>query len=809
MITKWIKSACLALVLLLTLQNGLNAQEKLKHKPGDLETDSYVPGQILIKFSNGALDSVELEKPTEEFDNNDKLIKHSLLKEVLKQKGGARFTRVVRNLRPSHKKSISRSGEEVSIPDFYNLMRMEIPSTTDILALCRDLSKIDGIESVQPNYIRKTTAAPNDQLYGYQRGFEQSSDKDIDADSAWIYSTGSNAVKVGVMDTGIEWGHADLGVGFGTGFKVKGGKDYVNYDWNPADDNGHGTSCAGIIGATRNNSIGVAGLAGGNVSSTSGVSLYAFKIGDAAGHFYDDIAINAIVEASLSTPTYGYGCHILTNSWGGYGYNEHLREAIALAVKNNVIFVASSGNDNKTTYLAYPAAHDKNWVLAVGATDANDIRSLWPSGGSSNYGPGLDVVAPGGGPASVPSNVATTGIGGTYVTFTGTSAAAPHVAGLAALIKSVNPNLHSEDVQGIIKASADKISGYTFTNGYNAQVGYGRINAARAMEMMVAPFALDYYTAVGSSTVTTPYSLYYSDIIDVPGLSNGRYIVKEYIVDRNVTFPEKIKAYVWGRGANATVGYQEAFSDEALYGVGYCEVVSNNNTSATLRTRVYEVWSYNGSTYYGYYPTTPQNVNFAYTVLGKPVPPLSVSISGPMCVPNKGNLATLTANPSGGTGTYSYSWSGQTTQSITVNVSNCPDRFTVTVTSGTQTASASKDVFYSSGGCDCGGEFLEKSNTLSNQIPEQFELRQNYPNPFNPTTSIRFGIPEASQVKLKIYNIRGQEIRSLVNNMLSARYYDVLWDGKDDLGNQVSSGVYIYRLETGKFIKSKRMMLIK
>ena len=93
--------------------------------------------------------------------------------------------------------------------------------------------------------------------------------------------------------------------------------------------------------------------------------------------------------------------------------------------------------------------------------------------------------------------------------------------------------------------------------------------------------------------------------------------------------------------------------------------------------------------------------------------------------------------------------------------------------------------------------------------PKSYALHQNYPNPFNPTTTIKYDLKEGGKVTLKIYNILGQEVRTLVNKNETAGFKSVVWDGKDNAGNLVSSGLYIYRLETGKFVKSRKMMLLK
>lgn len=95
------------------------------------------------------------------------------------------------------------------------------------------------------------------------------------------------------------------------------------------------------------------------------------------------------------------------------------------------------------------------------------------------------------------------------------------------------------------------------------------------------------------------------------------------------------------------------------------------------------------------------------------------------------------------------------------------------------------------------------------QRPEQFDLRQNYPNPFNPVTTIQYALPKSSEVCIRIYNILGQRVRDLVNERQDPGYKTVLWDGKDDHGNEVSSGVYFYRIEAGDFVKCRKMTLLK
>jgi flagellar hook assembly protein FlgD len=94
-------------------------------------------------------------------------------------------------------------------------------------------------------------------------------------------------------------------------------------------------------------------------------------------------------------------------------------------------------------------------------------------------------------------------------------------------------------------------------------------------------------------------------------------------------------------------------------------------------------------------------------------------------------------------------------------------------------------------------------------VPDEFVLEQNYPNPFNPTTMIAFGLPEDSEVKITIFNLLGEVVRTLTNSNFSAGYHTLTWDAKDDNGQQLSGGMYIYRLQAESMVQSRKMILLK
>ncbi len=244
------------------------------------------------------------------------------------------------------------------------------------------------------------------------------------------------------IDTGIDYTHPDLGNYLPLGF------DFYNNDTDPFDDNGHGTHVAGTIAASIDNALGVAGLAN--------VSFFAEKFLSSGGFGSDIGGAAAIVHAV------DQGAHILSNSWGGYGESQILREAVDYALNAGVIVVAAAGNDGITTPL-YPAAFPG--VIAVGATDASDSLVSF-----SNYGDWVDVTAPG-------VDILSTVPFGGYEYFSGTSMATPHVSGLLALLKSHFPTYTPQMLEELLIGTALDLG----DPGFDPFYGWGRIDAASAI----------------------------------------------------------------------------------------------------------------------------------------------------------------------------------------------------------------------------------------------------------------------------------------------------------------------------------------
>jgi len=221
-------------------------------------------------------------------------------------------------------------------------------------------------------------------------------------------NSGAN-VKVAIIDSGIDYTHADLGGCLGAGCKVEGGYDFVNKDSNPMDDDGHGTHVAGTIAANRDG--------GGVVGVAPDAKLYALKVLDASGSGYFSDIIKALEWAVAN------GIQVTSNSYGSSSDPGTLvKAAFDNAYAAGVVHIAAAGNSGNCSgnrdSVGYPAKYAS--VIAVAATAKSNVRPCW-----SSAGPAVELSAPG-------VTINSTKLGGGYIEYSGTSMATPHVAGVAA-----------------------------------------------------------------------------------------------------------------------------------------------------------------------------------------------------------------------------------------------------------------------------------------------------------------------------------------------------------------------------------------
>lgn len=302
------------------------------------------------------------------------------------------------------------------------------------------IESLAGIQSAAP--MLEATALdiiPNDPEFANQPYLTM-----IDAAGGWDYTTGSGNVIIAVIDTGVNYTNLDLSG------RLVGGYDFVNNDYDPFDDNGHGTHVAGIIAATGNNGNGIAGL-------DWQAKIMPIKVLDASGSGSDLNVYYGILYAVDN------GASIINLSLALDSYSALVAAAVDYANSRGVTVVAASGNTNST--VNYPAALPQ--VIAVGAVDNSENRAFY-----SNYGSALDVVAPG-------NNVLSTeGSGLNYRT--GTSMAAPQVTGLASLLKSIRPMTPAQ-----IKTTIETTSKDLGANGWDQYFGNGLIQVRHAIEWLM------------------------------------------------------------------------------------------------------------------------------------------------------------------------------------------------------------------------------------------------------------------------------------------------------------------------------------
>ncbi|MGE5085608.1 MAG: S8 family serine peptidase [Bacillota bacterium] len=349
-----------------------------------------------------------------------------------------------------------------TIPDM-NIIVIKRPVFELNDSVVKTLAQNPMVDIVEPNYIYRINKTPNDPMFGNLWGLnnigQMDSERkegvpgvDIGAVQAWDITTGSKDVVVAVIDTGIDYNHPDLKDNLWTNAAELNGKTGVDDDnngivddiygasfvkadkptGNPLDDHGHGTHCSGTIGAKGDDGKGIVGVAW-NVRIMGVKFLAADGSGSLEG---------ALMGIDYATKM---GAKILSNSWGGGGYAETLKQAIQRSNDAGALFVAAAGNEsnNNDSNPTYPATYDVPNILTVAAVDNRGQLASF-----SNYGKStVHVAAPG-------VNIYSSVKGGKYDSWSGTSMATPHVSGMAALLAANEPNLTGIEMKQRIISTA-------------------------------------------------------------------------------------------------------------------------------------------------------------------------------------------------------------------------------------------------------------------------------------------------------------------------------------------------------------------
>jgi len=320
---------------------------------------------------------------------------------------------------------------------------------------------------------------PNDPLFKEQWALNNSGQNggkakaDIGAILAWAKTQGSDEVVVAVLDSGVDYTHADLRGNMwirpdnitqyrddelGT-FNDLRGFNAADNQSDPMDDNGHGTHCAGIVGAEGDNDEGIAGI-------NWKVEIMPLKFMGRGGFGTTKDAIEAINYA-IDRKQAGVNVRVINASWGSTLYSKALEDAIRAAGEAGILFVAAAGNNGTSNDRSphYPSNYNLPNVISVAALDRNDNLASFSNFGTKT----VHVAAPG-------RDILSTWLGDDYREASGTSMATPYVAGVAALILASEPKLSVEKLRERVLKSVDKL------NALDGKVeSGGRINAAKAL----------------------------------------------------------------------------------------------------------------------------------------------------------------------------------------------------------------------------------------------------------------------------------------------------------------------------------------
>jgi len=366
-----------------------------------------------------------------------------------------------------------------SVPGLDAIDDLDDANAESVAAEYRALPQVEYAEAVFEISADDAPVTPRDPRFAEQWALFNDGSRggikgaDISAMHAWHVTTGSDNVVVAVLDSGVDYTHSDLASNIwerpanvnpyedkelGTIQDVQG-YNAVENNADPMDDNGHGTHCAGIIGAEGGNDIGIAGV-------NWKVQIMPLKFMNAGGYGTTKDAVEAI-NYVIDRKKAGVNVRVISASWGSTQKSRALEDVIRKAYEADILFVAASGNatTNNDRTPHYPSSYNVPNVVSVAALDRNDQLASF-----SNYGvKSVAIAAPG-------VDILSTWLGDEYEEKSGTSMATPVVAGVAALIVAENPKISVDDLRKKLLASVDPLASLK-----GKIVTGGRINAAKAV----------------------------------------------------------------------------------------------------------------------------------------------------------------------------------------------------------------------------------------------------------------------------------------------------------------------------------------
>jgi len=498
-------------------------------------------------------------------------------------------------------------------------------SEKSALEIANRLHQTGLFEFAEPNLLLFIQYTANNAYFQYQWGLRNTGQSggtpgvDIRAQQAWSITTGSPDVRVAILDAGVDLSHTSLTSSLipGLGFDATGGGNSGNHS-----GYAHGTAVAGIVAARGN----IAGVA---YRST----ILPVHVGDIPLANQVVAGINWAIANNARVINMSF---ITT-------YTQAVITALNNATAAEIVLVAASGNNNAPA-VSFPAS--LNNVIAVGAISQCGERKsptscdrIW--GWGSNFGTALNVVAPG---VLIPTTDIQGSAGYTtedYVmSFGGTSAAAPHVAGVAALILSVRPDLTAQDVQTIIEMSAQKLPGMEDNQNFMLQYGYGLVNAYAALRLVESPNEIFHWEARARNPIRDHSNRTLTLHGGVGGLAAGAYIAHWYWVSERVTFPTPFMEVpaVWVRDRHSNTMRYGNPND----GLPWARITNVTTTGFDVQYAAYFVIaaSGGGGDISRWIPADRHLIGIAYTAIGIPAP----MISGPAAITPPSCQAQFTVN---------------------------------------------------------------------------------------------------------------------------------------------------------------------
>lgn len=665
----------------------------------------------------------------------------------------------------------------------------------------------------------------------------------------WINWAEKNGI-AGVDDDGN--GYVDDWVGWDwvTGVTGWSGEDVSTPDNDPRDFNGHGTHCAGNIAAINNNGYACAAVSGGWGSGSlaptaNGVKVMALRIGYSArqliyevGYVRMDFAASAFYYAANN------GAKITSCSWGSSN-SGGIAEAVDYFLASGGLIFKAAGNDNtqNADYL-----NNRGDLISVAATDQNDVKASF-----STYGTWVDISAPGVGIYSLYHNH--NDAQNDYIaSMDGTSMATPIAASVAALIWSQNPSWTAAQVKQRLFDTADDIYSIPGNASFSGKLGAGRVNAFAAVNTGgpaapnaqfigaptsgCAPLTVNFTDQSTGEITSWSWNFGNGDTSSLQNPSTTYASSGSYTVTLTVTGPGGSDVETKTNYITVSAPPTAAFTGSPTSGPAPLTV---NFTDQSTGMPTSWSWNFgNGAT------STAQNPSYTYSTAGTYTVSLTVSnacgsnattktdyITVTQAQQNAVHIADITVtketfssrvrgkvrvkavdqNGAAASGvTVKGNWSGATSSSVTFTTGSdgwgenltkwvkSSQNFQFCVTSlsksgYTYDASANVATCGSSNGSiwkAMANVAADNLSALEEQLGEKLLVIS--PNPFNPTTQLTFNLDEASDVRLAIYNVLGEKIKTLYDQRLDQGTYSIIWDAHDDLGRAVGTGTYFYLL---------------